>query len=132
MVRDMAEIYDAENSWGWYDYTPMIESFGTVLVRKDGGSCQGDTWVLLQANDGRIGYLEFGWGSCSGCDALQACSTINAVNKLANSLYDSIRWFTDKTECAEWFKSYDFEGNWCWHEEDFRDFHRDVLKYLSA
>lgn len=132
MIKDMAEVYATEDFGWWCDYTPMIESFGAVLVRKDGGSYQGDTWVLLQENDGRIGYLEFGWGSCSGCDALQACRSIEDVNELANRFYDSIRWFPNKTECAKWFKTYDFEGNWCWHDEDFRDFHRDVLTYLSA
>ncbi len=46
--------------------------FDNVLVWVDQSDWQGDTLVLAEVGD-RYVFLTFGWGSCSGCDALEAC-----------------------------------------------------------
>ena len=74
------------------DYTPIIESFGDVVVRVDDSGWTGDTYVLLRKND-KLGILVFGWGSCSGCDALQACRTLEDRDNLIDHLERNIKWF---------------------------------------
>jgi hypothetical protein len=63
--------------WGSYggDYRSMVADWGcTVLAFETCGSYQGDHVVLLADGD-RRGYLVIGYGSCSGCDSLEAMSS---------------------------------------------------------
>ena len=77
MKIDVKELYKDE-SWGWYDYQPMLNAFGKVAIQVDDDAYQGDSRLLYDEN-GKIGVLIFGWGSCSGCDALQACGSLEVV-----------------------------------------------------
>jgi hypothetical protein len=63
---------------------------------------------------GAPGFLTFGWGSCSGCDALQACSTYRDLAELMASLASGVIWFADDAELREWFVAHDWEGDWHW------------------
>ena len=56
--------------FGPSDYQPIINHIGKVLVQEDDEDYQGDTFVLLE-KDSKYGFLNIGWGSCSGCDAVQ-------------------------------------------------------------
>lgn len=124
---DVTELYGKEKYW--YDYQPMINAFGNVVVQVDDNDYQGDSRVLYD-NDGRIGWLIFGWGSCSGCDALQACDTIDEVQKLCNELQDDIKWFDNKEEALLWVNGRDHEAEWYWHCDESRDFLQKVKDYL--
>lgn len=53
-------------------YQPIMDSFGNIILQVDDNDYQGDSRLLYREDD-RIGFLQFGWGSCSGCDSLQAC-----------------------------------------------------------
>lgn len=100
---------------GYYeDYTPIIHAFGKVILRVDTPQpSEGDTWVLYgDLYHRRIGYLEFGWGSCSGCDALQGCANTNEVQDLMNQLYDNMKWFESPEEAFDYFKNHDWELDW--------------------
>jgi hypothetical protein len=109
---DIERIYNIDIS----DYTPIIDAFGDVVLRIDSDGYQGDTWVLYEEWQGgrfyKIGYLEFGWGSCSGCDALQACNSFDDLHELVNELYQSIIWFDDAKSALDWFRNHDWEGDW--------------------
>ena len=74
------------------DYTPLLNSFGTVLIRVDDDDYEGDSRILLH-KDGRYGFLIFGWGSCSGCDALQDCDSYDDLDALIDQLENEIHWF---------------------------------------
>jgi hypothetical protein len=74
------------------DYQPIIDSFGVVLVQVDDRNYEGDTRVIYE-KDGRYGFLVFGWGSCSGCDALQACRSLQEIAELGDQLERSVKWF---------------------------------------
>jgi hypothetical protein len=53
-------------------YRDLIDSTGVEnLHQVDDNDYQGDSRVLVRDYH-RYGLLFFGWGSCSGCDALQA------------------------------------------------------------
>ena len=133
MSVDVRELYPGENERGYFyvfDYDPMVEAFGKVAVREDIGSYQGDTLVMYD-NGGRIGFLVFGWGSCIGCDALQACNNMDEVQKLCDALQRDIKWFDSKDEALKWAKEKDWETEWYWYYGEAQEFTKKVIDYLS-
>ena len=118
-----------------YDYTPMINAFGKVAIRVDDHDYQGDTRVLYHDHYdyNRIGHLIFGWGSCSGCDALQRCESIEEVQELCNYLENSIKWFDSQEEALEWFENHDWEGDYYWYDRgETRKYVKMAIIYLKG
>ena len=98
-----SEEYGIDNLIGYiFDYTPMLEQFGEILIRVDDNDYQGDSYLIYK-KENSYGYLRFGWGSCSGCDALQACDTIQEVQELMDTLYNDIIWFISLVELKKIF-----------------------------
>lgn len=91
------ESEDGAYWYGPYDYQPIIDSFGTVLAQADDDDYQGDSHALIE-KDGRFGVLTFGWGSCSGCDALQATANYREIEELIVQIENGIRWFDTLAE----------------------------------
>ena len=106
----------------WYDYQPILEEFGEILVQVDEDNYQGDSYLLYK-KDNQYGFLVFGWGSCSGCDALQACSSIDEVQELMNQLYSDIKWF-DSLEGVKEYLSKDSiqELKYYYTSKEFKQF----------
>lgn len=54
-------------------YAGALEAAGAlVFAYQSFGSYQGDWWAKVRLPDGRIGWVRGSFGSCSGCDALEA------------------------------------------------------------
>lgn len=117
--------------WGASCYQPIVDSFGEVAVQVDDQDYQGDTRVLYRDGD-RYGWLQFGWGSCSGCDALQACNSYADVDQLISELRDSIKWFDTAAEALEFFESHDWEGDYSWYSSEQADFVQKCKAYLAT
>lgn len=105
-----SDIIEDECFNAQYDYTPIYESFGEVVHREDLGSYQGDTLLLLRRGD-QYAYLCVGWGSCSGCDALQACGCAGDIDALIQDLWDECVW-RSKANTLAWFCSHDWQGDY--------------------
>lgn len=133
-VRKIRHMDEGEKEW-WagmqVNYQQLIDSFGTVLIQEDSNDHQGDTFALILGDDGRLGFLVFGWGSCSGCDALQACETNAEVANLRNELLDSIRWFDSPAEAAQFFLQHDFAGDWHASSPVMAAFRAATLEHLA-
>ena len=100
----------------------MLDSMGyETLLRVDDCDYQGDSRMILR-DGSRYGVLIFGWGSCSGCDALQACDSMKEIDDLRTSLRDSVKWFESQAECLRYFETHDWEGDYCWHADETRQF----------
>jgi hypothetical protein len=71
---DWLSEQDAE--WG-PSYLTIIKSFPDLMVLEHGefGSYQGDEAALVSHPTLGVGLTVWGYGSCSGCDALQATMT---------------------------------------------------------
>ncbi len=125
-----------EFGYGVSCYEPLVQSFGRrTLVEADDNDYQGDSYRLLADGDepGQVyGLLTFGWGSCSGCDALQSCETVEQLQALADSLQDSILWFASREALKEYIQNHDWEGDWSWHRESAHDFRRKVQEFLDS
>lgn len=118
-MKKANEIYD--NSWGWWDYQPMLNEFGDILLQKDEQNYQGDSFLIYEKDD-KYGYLTFGWGSCSGCDALQGCNSIGEVQELMDRLYSSIEWFDSLDALKEYFKETDWPLKYEYSISEFKEF----------
>ena len=135
-MRPIEEVYpDRQNGDYFYnpsDYQPMLESLGyEIIAQEDDGDYQGDSYLLLR-NGGQYGYLTFGWGSCSGCDALQGCDSYKEIDELRTQLHEQIIWKPSKAEMREWLLSKDWHGEWSFSEPGFHRFFDKVLGVLEV
>jgi hypothetical protein len=114
-----------------YDYSPIINSFGQVVLQVDDDDYQGDTFALL-SKDGSFGFLSFGWGSCSVCDALQGCESYEELGGLIAGLEHGIKWF-DSLPTAQSYIGDDEarKGSYYYHADTWNSF-RDQVLLLSA
>jgi hypothetical protein len=87
------------------NYQVMLEEFGKIVLQVDDANCAGDSRVLYQDGD-MFGWLQFGWGSCTGCDALQRCETIEEVQNLMNRLQADIKWFDNWYDADAFFRNH--------------------------
>lgn len=126
------ELYEEEQRtgsiWCAYDYNPLIQQIGSILIQVDDNDYQGDTRVLFE-KEGRYGFLIFGWGSCSGCDALQACNSTQEIAQLLETLINDVEWFNSLDQLKERFTTKDWELDYSWHAEETKEFIEKVLNY---
>ena len=114
--------------FGPCDYQPILEEFGNIIIQIDDNDYQGDSRVLLQ-NDNKYGILIFGWGSCSGCDALQGCDSYEEIDELIQDIYNDIKWFDTLLDCKSWVKNRDWELQYSYHCDETKAFIDKVLNY---
>jgi len=110
------------------NYEIILKEFGKILIQVDDDDYQGDSRVLLY-NDGKYGILIFGFGSCSGCDALQSCQNTDEIDELMQNMYNDIHWFDDLESCKKWVRERDWELQHSWHCDETKDFIQQVLNY---
>lgn len=123
IMKDIKTIFkenedDSEEFWSAScEYDDLLSTFEhEVILKVDDNAYQGDSRVLLKKSDDEYGLLVFGWGSCSGCDALQGCDSIKEVEELRDSLYNSIIW-KSKSEMLDYFKTHDWVGDFAYDPE---------------
>ena len=134
-MKEAKEIYkdDIGNDISWFcitDYQPMLEEFGNILIQVDDDDYSGDSRVLYEKS-GKYGFLIFGWGSCSGCDALQAAKNINKIQELMDDLQNEIMWFSSIDDLKKYFIEKDWELEYCWHIKNTKEFINKVINYDS-
>lgn len=136
-ARDIYPLRHDETEEDYYkyfcvsDYQPILEEFGPIVVQVDDDDYQGDTYILYRYDNGELGYLNFGWGSCSGCDALQGCENIDEVQELMNGLKNSILMFGDLYSAKKYFEQHDWEGDYNGLSDGHKEFIEKVLEYLE-
>jgi hypothetical protein len=112
------------------EYRDLVEYTGlTVLAEQEFGSYQGDLVFIVRDDDGRTGAVVVGYGSCTGCDALQdvtwdddwdkpaaqAIADNERTQDLAWSIRRDVKWGTaDELRAA-----LDSDLEWYRHEEGF-------------
>lgn len=121
-MKSLSESWNTE--WSYYDggYESLVDSFEVeAMLEEHDHDYQGDSFYLLRNRSGEYGILIFGWGSCSGCDALQACSSLNDVENLRDSLWDSIVWMT-LDDLSAYVKSKDFSNDFYFYSSSGKRF----------
>lgn len=100
-----------EAYWGGApnDYFPLLKLIGELLLVVRYGDYQGDTLALYRIGEG-YGVLSFGWGSCSGCDALAACDSYDDIVALGNKMESQMSQFPTKEALLNWIANRDWRG----------------------
>lgn len=130
LAKQLYQDGNREDNPYFGSYQPIVNHFGEVVLQVDTGDYQGDTHILYR-KDNLFGYLSFGWGSCSGCDALQACSSYEECGELIQHLEYSIKWET-KEAMLRYFKEHDWDGDYTWYYDEFKEFVTQVIDYLES
>lgn len=95
------------------NYEALVSRMGEILISSHDDDYQGDSYYILRNQDGtRVGFLEFGWGSCSGCDWLESCDSYEDLQALFDSLESKIYWFDSVTDFKTWESTHDWGGEW--------------------
>ncbi len=123
-AREMYPDYE-EPFYGPGSYQPILDSFGKIVVQVDDDDYQGDSRVVYKDGDS-YGMLVFGWGSCSGCDALQACTTFSDIDELIDQLKNDIKWFSSLGELKQYATGDDRELSHYYHQKEWSDFVNQV------
>jgi len=108
-LASIEQVYpDLQSSDHFYaptDYGPLLESLGyEVLLRGDDTDYRGDSRILFEGAGSELGLLQFGWGSCSGCDALQGCQSYEELDELRSEIRERIMWRSPE-QLIEWCDS---------------------------
>jgi hypothetical protein len=126
---------------GYASYESIVDSWGyDVLEFATTGAYQGDHVVLLR-DGGRYGYVVIGYGSCSGCDALEAAlpgygsTDYTDVISLAEGLREDIVWADNPGDLRELLAAQlaKPDGNgWYWHDTEVSDTLRRFVVQLDG
>ncbi len=91
--------FKKEEEYPYYGYADLLDSFELDEVLSGcAGDYQGDLFSLFK-DGSKYGYLVFGYGSCSGCDTLEAVQMdegYEGIKTLRDSLFGRIKWGTGK------------------------------------
>ena len=134
-MKPIEEVYpdaidDDHSFWGVSNYLPLLKSLGyEIAIRVDDDDYQGDSRLLFK-DDASYGLLIFGWGSCSGCDALQACDSYEEIEYLRQELLNEIHWEPTGKEMSAWIENKDWELEYSWHVSGTKTFVEKCLLYL--
>ena len=110
-------------------YSDMVVSEGgEILGQWDIGQWQGDEIYLLGKED-KYALVVLGYGSCSMCDAYDACSTDEEKEELRKSIVKDIKWMTKKDLMSDIGGS---ENNrWYYHDDSWNDVRAEILDIIS-
>lgn len=111
-----------ENEWNEWSYSDLIDAMQVQIIHQvNQGAYEGETYVLIRDGD-RYGLLIFGWGSCSGCDALEACVTIEEATDLLLKLWNDIHWESSSDDMLTYMSTKDWDLEWLGQEPAGRKF----------
>ena len=110
-----------EYQYDFDDYAFLVKKLGKIVCEAHQDGYHGDSVYYVVAGPTRFGFLTFGWGSCSGCDALEACITPEDYADLFEDLLRDIVWFTSLKKLRTYLKNKDWEGTYI-DEELIREF----------
>jgi hypothetical protein len=129
-MRKLLPDLQKESYFSTPSYDQLIETFGySLLLDVTDSDYQGDTRTLF-ADGERRGLLVFGWGSCSGCDSLQAVCNYKDLAELHGELFDKIEWEPNAAAMAAKLTGKDWEASFLRNEENAR-FVTEALAILA-
>nr|WP_221374503.1 hypothetical protein [Actinoplanes polyasparticus] len=132
MMRDLAVDEYGSLTGDAYGYDNLLASFDVPVVLKvDDNDYQGDSRLLLKDGE-RWGILTFGWGSCSGCDAYEACSGLADYVELRDQLWNDIHWEANAAALLAYIDGKDWSLEYGWYRDDaMRAFLEKAREWLA-
>lgn len=117
------EYYDPPMS-----YDEIIATQGEIIKDWVIGDYQGD-YVYLLKNEDRYAFTVVGYGSCSGCDALQSCENDEHFNSLKDDIVRGIVWGT-KQDVYDYINNQE-ANRWYFHEDEWEDMRKEIMEILK-
>lgn len=113
-------------------YRDLVHTFAAIGLQVDDSDYEGDSWLLV--SDGtRFGVLMFGWGSCSGCDALQAAyGDRAALAELRADLARSVHWEPDAAALLAYVESKDWSLDFRGDADPAKAFRKRAIEILRG
>jgi hypothetical protein len=87
---------------GEVGYFEGLRELAVVIYARAFGEYQGDNVAVLLNDNGELGLRISYFGSCSGCDPLQACDTADEVVEYYTDEWRNVRWFSTYRELVEY------------------------------
>ena len=119
---------------GYPDYQDLVESGGfQIMLWEESGHYQGDFFTVVKDKNGRYGYCVIGFGSCTGCDALDAAMPLDYdqadadwsdIVILRASIIEDFKFFTSKEDLASFIEDslrVNNGNNWYWLHDESRE-----------
>lgn len=128
----LKDKFGGDNAWPRYSYDELVTSRGAeIIAAESDDDYQGDTYYLLKDGD-QFGYLVVGWGSCSGCDALEDAQdrSFAEVQELRDSLINDILWGA-AAEILAHIEGRDEANDWYVRQQTYRRFKARALNVLK-
>jgi len=107
-----------------------VSDFVTWTVIAGNEDYQGDYYAFGEDQKGNYYYVTTGYGSCSGCDELEACQTVEDLEKLRADIrrgvarFDSIETFVNHFKEDEW-------QSFGWMGSDMKLFNKEMFKHYK-
>ena len=131
LEKECSERDDDDCFLTYSDYESLIESFEVeICITVHDNNYQGDSRYILKNDNGSYGFLIFGWGSCRGCDALQACGSKQEIYELRDQLWNEIKWGSFY-ELLSYIENRDWELQYYWNDDKTKDFVKQAVELLS-
>lgn len=109
-------------------YDEIVATQGEIIKDWTLGDWQGD-YVYLLKNGDKYAFTVIGYGSCSGCDALQGCENDEEFNSLKEGIINGIVWGTKQDVYDYVFNQ---EANrWYFHEKDWVEIRKEIMEILA-
>lgn len=109
-------------------YDEIVETQGDIIKDWTLGYYQGD-YVYLLKNGDKYAFTVIGYGSCSGCDALEGCGDDEEFNELKEDIVNSIVWGT-KQDVLDYVTNQE-ANRWYFHEEDWVEIRKEIKEILK-
>lgn len=110
------------------EYSIITKEIGDLLFSIDLGDYQGDS-LNVYKDGSKYGFLSFGYGSCSGCDALQGIESYEELQNFIDGLVNNVKWFDSLQELKDYFAKKDWALEYYGDAEELNEFVKKVLKY---
>lgn len=122
-IKITGERYGMKINGEYPSYETLVESTTKRVdwtINAGTNNYQGDLYLFGESNDdaGYYYYVRIGYGSCSGCDALEACDTPEELISLRDEIKRSIIRFDTLKE----FETYINDDEAYWVDDDLRKF----------
>jgi len=133
MVGTKVRFHYTCNEEGYADFIPypsyghLVEIAGNdIKASVEIGSYEGDyLFYCINRFTNKQGFGVFGYGSCSGCDMLQGCDTMEELQDAQDAILGTIVWHDTKDELIEYLENRDIKLQWYGEEED------DYTKFVA-
>lgn len=109
-------------------YDEIIATQGEIIGQWVMGTWQGD-YIYLLKNDDKYSFFVIGYGSCSGCDALESCDNDEEFNELKEDIINRIAWGTKK-EIIDHITNEE-ANRWYFHEYGWEEIQKEALDLLN-